>query len=405
MKRYSTWCSLKHGRKLGMEAGKRASTGGAAPHRCRGTKPALAGGACPPRPALLSIAAPLTRARPLRARPPRPAPQVQERQNRVCTTVAIAIVAETCAPFTVLPALMNEYKVGGCLGVGARGLGWGDAEGARAGRWCPDRPPRRSAGRPVRPRDSSPASPRLPRQVPELNVQNGVLKALSFLFEYIGEMGKDYIYAGGRLGLPGLSWGCRGTTACRQAPCAARAGTRRVRGGARPRLLPHRSAGCRSAAAPPCWRARSLMDRGPLVRPSPAAPGSSSPPAALVAPGAVAPLLEDALMDRDLVHRQTACSVVQHMSLGVAGLGCEDALLHLLNHVFPNIFEQAPHIIQVRRAGSRNRLLLAAFGNKQAGVLVHPLLRAWHPAQLAELPPPTAPPAPLPARAVVHGRH
>ncbi len=64
-------------------------------------------------------------------------------------------------------------------------------------------------------------------QVPELNVQNGVLKALSFLFEYIGEMGKDYIYA-------------------------------------------------------------------------------------------VTPLLQDALMDRDLVHRQTAASVVQHMSLGVA---------------------------------------------------------------------------------------
>merc|ERR1719168_252394 len=67
--------------------------------------------------------------------------RVQERQQRVCTTVAIAIVAETCSPFTVLPALMNEYRV------------------------------------------------------PELNVQNGVLKALSFLFEYIGEMGKDYIYA------------------------------------------------------------------------------------------------------------------------------------------------------------------------------------------------------------------
>ena len=64
--------------------------------------------------------------------------------------------------------------------------------------------------------------------MPELNVQNGVLKALSFLFEYIGEMGKDYIFA-------------------------------------------------------------------------------------------VTPLLEDALMDRDLVHRQTAASVVQHMSLGVAG--------------------------------------------------------------------------------------
>ena len=58
-------------------------------------------------------------------------------------------------------------------------------------------------------------------------MQNGVLKALSFLFEYIGEMGKDYIYA-------------------------------------------------------------------------------------------VSPLLEDALMDRDLVHRQTAASVVQHMSMGVS---------------------------------------------------------------------------------------
>ena len=84
--------------------------------------------------------------------PPPPLPQdvlvtllnnlkVQERQNRVCTTVAIAIVAETCAPFTVLPALMNEYRT------------------------------------------------------PEINVQNGVLKALSFMFEYIGEMAKDYIYA------------------------------------------------------------------------------------------------------------------------------------------------------------------------------------------------------------------
>merc|ERR1712085_185889 len=36
--------------------------------------------------------------------------KVQDRQMRVCTTVAIAIVAETCGPFTVLPALMNEYR-------------------------------------------------------------------------------------------------------------------------------------------------------------------------------------------------------------------------------------------------------------------------------------------------------
>ena len=91
-------------------------------------------------------------------------------------------------------------------------------------------------------------------QLPDLNVQNGVLKSLSFLFEYIGEMGKDYVYA-------------------------------------------------------------------------------------------VTPLLEDALMDRDLVHRQTAATTVQHLALGVAGLGCEDALMHLLNHVWPNIFEVSPHVI------------------------------------------------------------
>ncbi|XP_065896764.1 splicing factor 3B subunit 1-like isoform X2 [Dysidea avara] len=127
--------------------------------------------------------------------------KVQERQNRVCTTVAIAIVAETCSPFTVLPGLMNEYRV------------------------------------------------------PELNVQNGVLKSLSFLFEYIGEMGKDYIYA-------------------------------------------------------------------------------------------VTPLLEDALMDRDLVHRQTACWAVKHMALGVYGFGCDDALMHLFNLVWPNIFENSPHMVQ-----------------------------------------------------------
>ncbi|KAI3379503.1 hypothetical protein SNEBB_009203 [Seison nebaliae] len=127
--------------------------------------------------------------------------KVQERQNRVCTTVAIAIVAETCAPFTVLPGLMNEYRV------------------------------------------------------PELNVQNGVLKSLAFMFEYIGEMGKDYIYA-------------------------------------------------------------------------------------------VVPLLEDALQERDLVHRQLAMNCVGHMAIGVTGFGCEDALVHMLNCLWPNIFEESPHVIQ-----------------------------------------------------------
>merc|ERR1712193_476911 len=131
--------------------------------------------------------------------------KVQERQLRVCTTIAIAIVAETCSPFTVLPGLMNEYRV------------------------------------------------------PELNVQNGVLKALSFLFEYIGEMGKDYIYA-------------------------------------------------------------------------------------------VTPLFEDALQERDLVHRQIATAAISHMTIGVTGFGCEDALNHLLNFIWPNIFENSPHVCQAVHA-------------------------------------------------------
>lgn len=49
---------------------------------------------------------------------------------------------------------------------------------------------------------------------------------------------------------------------------------------------------------------------------------------------------------RDLVHRQTAMAAIQHMALGVCGFGCEDALIHLLNYVWPNIFENSPHVVQ-----------------------------------------------------------
>ncbi|KAL4188440.1 hypothetical protein AMTRI_Chr08g160140 [Amborella trichopoda] len=146
--------------------------------------------------------------------------KVQERQNRVCTTVAIAIVAETCSPFTVLPALVDEYRV------------------------------------------------------PDLNMQNGVLKSLSFLFEYIGE--------------------------------------------------------------------------------------------------------RDALMDTDLVHRQTAASAVKHMALGVAGLGCEDALVHLLNYVWPNIFETSSHVINaVTEAIEGMRVALGP-----AAVLHYSLQGSFHPARI-----------------------
>jgi splicing factor 3B subunit 1 len=158
--------------------------------------------------------------------------KVQERQMRVCTTVAIAIVAETCSPFTVLPALMNEYRI------------------------------------------------------PDLNVQNGVLKALSFMFEYIGEMGKDYIYA-------------------------------------------------------------------------------------------VSPLLEDALMDRDMVHRQTAATTVKHIALGVTGLGCEDALLHLLNFVWPNIFEVSPHVINATFEAVEG--LMVALGPSR--IMLYILQGMYHPAR------------------------
>ncbi|OAX34582.1 hypothetical protein K503DRAFT_434224 [Rhizopogon vinicolor AM-OR11-026] len=58
--------------------------------------------------------------------------QVQERQSRVCSTVAIAIVAETCGSFTCIPAILNQYWTTG------------------------------------------------------LNVRTGCLKALIFIFEYIG---------------------------------------------------------------------------------------------------------------------------------------------------------------------------------------------------------------------------
>ena len=124
-----------------------------------------------------------------------------------------------------------------------------------------------------------------------MNVQNGVLKSLSFLFEYIGEMAKDYVYA-------------------------------------------------------------------------------------------VTPLLEDALIDRDQVHRQTAASVVKHVALGVVGLGCEDAMVHLLNLIWPNIFETSPHVI--------DRMIEAVDAIRNAVgsgiVLSYCLAGLFHPARKVRVP-------------------
>ncbi|EST08416.1 Splicing factor 3B subunit 1 [Kalmanozyma brasiliensis GHG001] len=126
--------------------------------------------------------------------------RVQERQSRVCSTVAIAIVAETCGPFTTIPAILNEYRT------------------------------------------------------PEVSVRTGALKSLAFLFQYIGEANKDYVYS-------------------------------------------------------------------------------------------VISCLEDALTDRDHVHRQTAASIVHHVALGTFGLGHEESLGHLFNLIWPNIFETSPHVL------------------------------------------------------------
>ncbi|GAB7363263.1 hypothetical protein MBLNU230_g3545t1 [Neophaeotheca triangularis] len=67
--------------------------------------------------------------------------RAQERQSRVCAAIAIGEAAETCQPFTVLSVRMKDYRL------------------------------------------------------PELHDQVASLEALSFLFEYIGEMDKDYVYA------------------------------------------------------------------------------------------------------------------------------------------------------------------------------------------------------------------
>lgn len=63
---------------------------------------------------------------------------------------------------------------------------------------------------------------------------------------------------------------------------------------------------------------------------------------------AITPLLEDALTDRDLVHRQTAATVIFHIAMNCIGLTDKDygdVFIHYLNLIMPNIFETSPHVI------------------------------------------------------------
>ena len=191
------------------------------------------------------------------------------RQNRACTTVAIAIVAETCAPFTVLPGLMNEHRI------------------------------------------------------PELNVQNGVLKSLSFLFEYIGEMGKDYIYAVVPILVDALmDRDLVHRQARRTRPRAAHLPrTRRTRTVHAPRTF-------RTPAAHAPHTRRAPSAHAPRTRRTRTATCAAQQHAHCVHTAAV-------LQTRTIHTLQTACTTVMHMALGVVGLGNEDAMQHLLNLVWP----------------------------------------------------------------------
>lgn len=92
---------------------------------------------------------------------------------------------------------------------------------------------------------------------------------------------------------------------------------------------------------------------------------------------AVTPLLQDALTDRDLVHRQTASSAIKHLALGVQGFGCEDALIHLLNYIWPNIFETSPHVVnEVLEAINGIRISIGG-----GIILMYTLQGLWHPSR------------------------
>ena len=88
-------------------------------------------------------------------------------------------------------------------------------------------------------------------------------------------------------------------------------------------------------------------------------------------------LLEDALTDRDHVHRQTAAAIVKHLAIGVAGLGYEEALTHLLNLVWPNIFETSPHVI----GGMMDAIEAMRLGLGSGVILSYVLQGMYHPAR------------------------
>lgn len=57
------------------------------------------------------------------------------------------------------------------------------------------------------------------------------------------------------------------------------------------------------------------------------------------------PLIDDALLDSNQVHRQTAASIVDSMAKASIGTGNERVFTHFLNELMPSIFETSPHVI------------------------------------------------------------
>ena len=69
--------------------------------------------------------------------------------------------------------------------------------------------------------------------------------------------------------------------------------------------------------------------------------------------------------------------MVKHLALGSAGLGMEDAMVHLFNHVWPNVFEESPHVRKaVFEAIESMRLAVGP-----TYVLLHLLQGLFHPAR------------------------
>lgn len=127
--------------------------------------------------------------------------KMSERQLRLCSSIAMAIVAKSCGTFTILPVLMNEFRT------------------------------------------------------PDTNIKNGILKTLAFIFEYIGEESINYVYH-------------------------------------------------------------------------------------------MIPMIEHALTDRNIVLRQTASAAVKSLAISCKSCDREDAFIHFLNLLIPNIFETSPHAIE-----------------------------------------------------------